>query len=651
MEYTIADKIIIKRPIVFLCGPYYKKDNPNDRRNILRKTFEKYYDKDILPLIIDDFLTKENLKDENINIQLLEELFAAISYKTYIFLDTMSAASELGLFMNHAYANHVTAYIPKESDILNKNNVGYFVKEIVLNDQKAICIPYRPAIKRSAIATDYAVEHYEFINNIVPSNIENDIANDAYLKANQQSPIILEKGDSFTNDAFKIIYREHGGCVTVHTSLKLLFYVTASITYDFYKEILKTNSKINIKDFDLKLITDKVNEAYRNCIERREGLFLFDIKINTILQTSLDEIIYHIVTFMYIYHCYSTYRGLRLILQYDSAIVEKVGNHPYKIFGITQKDFEILRDSHANKNQYFTKLEIKSKGKRRELIKYSDSEQGNTIRKIHEKMEESLTKRYTADPVSYAYKKGSSIKSCVEQHISGKSFLKYDISKFFNSISLNELLKNMEEKFEIDEKYKAKTKAILESVFVENGLPLGLVLSPILSDIYLNDLDVIMKEYAAKKGYVYTRYADDILISKKQVFNEKEIIEIESKLTDVLKQKKLHLNEKKKRYVTLKESGQHMKYLGINIVFGEDENHLSVGRQYIYSVAKEYMQYLEIEDEQDKFYQARRIAGKVGFIRQIEGENGWNRLQQRLQYREEFFENGHLKMESVKVFL
>jgi hypothetical protein len=153
-----------------------------------------------------------------------------------------------------------------------------------------------------------------------------------------------------------------------------------------------------------------------------------------------------------------------------------------------------------------------------------------------------------------------------------------------------------------------------------------------------------MKEYAAKKGYVYTRYADDILISKKQVFNEKEIIETESKLTDVLKQRKLHLNEKKKQYVTLKESGQHMKYLGINIVFGEDENHLSVGRQYIYSVAKEYMQYLEIEDGHDKFYQARRIAGKVGFIRQIEGETGWNKLRQRLHYQEEFFENGHLKM-------
>ena len=27
MEYVLRDKIVIKRPIVFLCGPYYQKEN------------------------------------------------------------------------------------------------------------------------------------------------------------------------------------------------------------------------------------------------------------------------------------------------------------------------------------------------------------------------------------------------------------------------------------------------------------------------------------------------------------------------------------------------------------------------------------------------------------------------------------------------
>ena len=100
MGYILRDEIIIRRPIVFLCGPYCQKTNKSDRRNILRKCFKDNFKDGVLPLIIDDFLTEENIKDPQINIQLMEEIFASISQKTYIFLDTLSAASELGLFMN-----------------------------------------------------------------------------------------------------------------------------------------------------------------------------------------------------------------------------------------------------------------------------------------------------------------------------------------------------------------------------------------------------------------------------------------------------------------------------------------------------------------------------------------------------------------------
>ena len=154
MGYILRDEVLIKRPIIFLCGPYFKKGNKSDRRYLLRKCFRKHYRDGVLPLIIDDFLTEDNIKDSNVNIQLLEEIFAAISCKTYIFLDTLSAASELGLFMNHAFTNSVVAYVPKESDILNKSNVGYFVKDVILkmNSEQAKCIEYRPAITRSVIS-------------------------------------------------------------------------------------------------------------------------------------------------------------------------------------------------------------------------------------------------------------------------------------------------------------------------------------------------------------------------------------------------------------------------------------------------------------------------------------------------------------------
>ena len=62
MGYILRDKIVIRRPIVFLCGPYYQKSNRTDRRNIMRKCFKDNFGDSVLPLIIDDFLTEENIK-------------------------------------------------------------------------------------------------------------------------------------------------------------------------------------------------------------------------------------------------------------------------------------------------------------------------------------------------------------------------------------------------------------------------------------------------------------------------------------------------------------------------------------------------------------------------------------------------------------
>ena len=55
MGYILRDEVLIKRPIIFLCGPYFKKGNKSDRRYLLRKCFRKHYRDGVLPLIIDDF--------------------------------------------------------------------------------------------------------------------------------------------------------------------------------------------------------------------------------------------------------------------------------------------------------------------------------------------------------------------------------------------------------------------------------------------------------------------------------------------------------------------------------------------------------------------------------------------------------------------
>ena len=208
MEYTLLENIKITRPILFLCGPYYNKNNKSDRRLILQEKIYEIHKNKFLPLVIDDFLTEKNIKDDTIDIQLMEEICAVVSAQTYIFLDTMSSAAELGIFANSAFFNKIKVYIPKKSDIYNKSNVGYFVRDVVLmkHSDKIECLEYRPAVERNAIATDYILEYYKFVNNQLPKNIEDDIRNDEIFNESDEHFIEYLDSNMMPDNAYQICY-------------------------------------------------------------------------------------------------------------------------------------------------------------------------------------------------------------------------------------------------------------------------------------------------------------------------------------------------------------------------------------------------------------------------------------------------------------
>ncbi len=168
-------------------------------------------------------------------------------------------------------------------------------------------------------------------------------------------------------------------------------------------------------------------------------------------------------------------------------------------------------------------------------------------------------------------------------------------------------------------------------------LPLGLVLSPLLSDIYMKDFDYAVEEYCKPKAWVYTRYADDILISSKKKISTDEIAIIESTIIHQLSLKKLKLNDEKKVHMVLNNKGKYVKYIGLSIVRDTDGNYLSVGKRYVYQVAKEIIQYIDRSKAQGKNEYVtiengtrQMIIGKIGFIRFIEGKRGIALLNVRL---------------------
>ena len=143
---------------------------------------------------------------------------------------------------------------------------------------------------------------------------------------------------------------------------------------------------------------------------------------------------------------------------------------------------------------------------------------------------------------AFAYIKHRSTIDAVKKHQANESkwFGKYDLSDFFGSTTLDFVLEMFSKIFPLSEVMKNSegreelTKAI-ELAFLNGGLPQGTPISPIITNVMMIPIDFELSNKLNdynKQKYIYTRYADDFLISSKYDFNHKEI---ENIINEVLK--------------------------------------------------------------------------------------------------------------------
>ncbi len=119
--------------------------------------------------------------------------------------------------------------------------------------------------------------------------------------------------------------------------------------------------------------------------------------------------------------------------------------------------------------------------------------------------------------------------------------LKCDISKYFDSINQNILLKIIKNKIK-DQKVIWFIGEIINSFNQETriGIPIGNLTSQLFANIYLNELDQFVKHSLKQKKFI--RYMDDFLI----LGNKKELQEIKEDTRSFLERKlHLHFNSKK----------------------------------------------------------------------------------------------------------
>ena len=157
----------------------------------------------------------------------------------------------------------------------------------------------------------------------------------------------------------------------------------------------------------------------------------------------------------------------------------------------------------------------------------------DALRELKDILEKEMFAMYHTS--AFAYIKGRCTLDCVKKHQRNESnwFLKIDFSNFFGNTTPRFVMHMLSQIFPFSEVvknpagYDALSKA-LDLCYLDEGLPQGTPISPMLTNLIMIPIDHrlynCLREFN-KQTYVYTRYADDIIISSRRDFNKDDIIQ------------------------------------------------------------------------------------------------------------------------------
>jgi len=151
---------------------------------------------------------------------------------------------------------------------------------------------------------------------------------------------------------------------------------------------------------------------------------------------------------------------------------------------------------------------------------------------------------------AFAYVEHRSTKHSLLRHTKNKSrwFLKVDLQDFFPSCTEEFVYNSLIQIFPFrlfSEAAKVQLKKVIALCSLDGALPQGSPMSPLLSNLIMLPLDFHINKYCLKNKLVYTRYADDLIISKPHSFRFSAVV---NELKEILKDTPFKIKDEKTRY-------------------------------------------------------------------------------------------------------
>jgi retron-type reverse transcriptase len=222
---------------------------------------------------------------------------------------------------------------------------------------------------------------------------------------------------------------------------------------------------------------------------------------------------------------------------------------------------------------------------------------------------------------AYAYTKGRSTADAIVKHQQNESqwFLKIDLKDFFPSCNFNKVNDTLKTVFPLcclyeDTKTKEALEGILRLCFVDDQLPQGTPASPLLTNLLMLPLDYEIKNKFKdfnKHYFVYTRYADDILLSCKYNFDWRLVIE---GLTPIMARQGLRINGDKTRY-----GNRNGRNWNLGLMLNKDNN-ITVGHKRKKEIKAMIHNFLEDYHKGEPWSKqdTQVFLGQLSYVTQIE---------------------------------